>query len=314
MRINYDNLPEWAQPLGKDTINDLQFSPNGDRIAVVRNYSILIYDAQIKIEDVLITGHMAPITSIVFSADDSTIISGSEDGEVCISKASTGRNIKTIHDYEGDFITFSPDGNSFAARVWGMSDWDVEKIHLYDIDTCTLEQTFIANDGSGFLGVVFSPDGKTLAMSEHQKNMLDGPCPISLWDITTGSCLKTLTVVNGGAFSIVFGPEGRTLADGGGLWDHRISLWDIATGKCSQVFRRDAGPAAAWAESIAFSSDGCILASGHNDGAILLWDVTTGKQLKTLTDHTAKVNNLCFSPDSYTLVSACENGTVLLWE
>ncbi len=314
MRINYDNLPEWAQALGKDPINDLRFSPNGDRIAVVRKYSILIYDAQTKTENVLITGHRAPITAMVFSADGSTIISGSEDGEVCISKGSTGRNIKSIHDYEGDFIAFSPDGNSFAARVWGMSDCDAEKIHLFDTTTCQLEQTFIANDGGDFLDVVFSPDGKTLAMSEHERYMLDGPCPISLWDIATGLRLKTLAVVGGGAYSIVFSPDGRTLADGGGLWDHRISLWDIATGKCSQVFREDGGPAAAWAESIAFSSDGHILATGHSDGAILLWDVTNGKQLKTLEVHTAKVNNLCFSPDSYTLVSACEDGIVMLWE
>ncbi len=309
MRINYENLPEWAQPLGRDTINDLRFSHNGDRIVVVRNYSIFVYDAQNKTENVLITGHRTPITAVVFSADGNTIISGCEDGEVCILKASTGRNIKSIHDYEGDFIAFSPDGKSFATKVWATPESEIEKIHLYDIDTGTLEETFIANDGIGFLGVVFSPDGKTLAMSEYQRNTFDGPCPISLWDITTGSCLKTLTVVSGGAFSIVFSPDGHILAEGGGLWDRHISLWDIATGKCSQAFWGGGG-----AESIAFSSDGCILATGHSDGAIQLWDVTTGKHLKTLTNHTTKVNNLCFSPDSYTLVSSCEDGIVLLWE
>ncbi len=309
MRINYENLPEWPQPLGKDTINDLRFSPNGDRIVVVRNYSIFICDAQNKTENVLITGHIAPVTALVFSAEGSSIISVSEDGNVRISEVSTGRNIKSIHDYEGDFIAFSPDAKSFATKVWAMQESEVEKIHLYDIDTCTLEQTFNANDGSGFLEVVFSPDGKTLAMSEYQRNTLDGPCPISLWDITTGSCLKTLTVVNGGAFSIVFSPDGHILADGGGLWDRRISLWDIATGQCSQAFWGGGG-----AESIAFSSDGCILATGYSDGVIMLWDVTTGKRLKTMTNHTGKVNNLCFSPDSYTLVSGCEDGIVLLWE
>jgi WD40 repeat protein len=312
MKINHDNLPEWAQPLGTGTINDIRFSPNGDRIVVTRTSSILIYDAQTGLEIALITADMAPITAMVFSADGDTIISGSEDGVICFSKTSNGRQLRTVHDYEGDFIAFSPDGNSFAARVWGMSDWDVEKIHLFNTATCTLEQTFIANDNGGFLGVVFSPDAKMLAISECEKNVLDGPCPISLWDITTGACLKTLAVVNGGAFCTVFSPDGRTLASGGGLSDHSIDLWDVATGEQRQVFTRQEKDA--YARALAFSTDGCILASGHEDCVILLWDVDTGKQLKTLTEHTAQVNNLCFSPDSYTLVSGCGDGKVLLWE
>ena len=93
---------------------------------------------------------------------------------------------------------------------------------------------------------------------------------------------------------------------------HSIDLWDVATGEQRQAFTRQGSDA--YARALAFSTDGCILASGHDDCVILLWDVDTGKQLKTLTEHTAQVNNLCFSPDSYTLVSGCGDGKVLLWE
>jgi hypothetical protein len=49
--------------------------------------------------------------------------------------------------------------------------------------------------------------------------------------------------------------------------------------------------------SVVFSSDGSILASGSDDKTIRLWDVTTSKELQTLTGHSDLVNSVVnFSP------------------
>ena len=165
---------------------------------------------------------------------------------------------------------------------------------------------------SGILDVVFSPDAKTIAVSEYKRNTLDGPCPISIWDISTGTRLKTLTVVGGGAYSIVFSPDGRTLADSGGLWDHRIALWDVGTGEQCCAFGRQNN--VGYADSLTFNPDGSMLVTGHRGGRVLLWDVPTGEHLKTFTGHTAKISSLCFSLDGCTLATVCEGGTVLLWD
>jgi len=313
MKENNSNLTEDPRIcLGQNPIRDLQFSPDSDQIAAARRSSVLIYYAETGEEISLITRHIAPITSIFFNTDGKTLMSASENGTICISRTSTGRCPRTIHDYEGEFVAFSPDGNSFAAKSWGLADWDVDKIHVFDIATSTLVQTIGADGRSGFLGVVFSPDGKTLAISEYQRNILDGPCPISTWDISTATRLKTLTVVGGGAYSIVFSPDGRTLADSGGLWDNRMALWDVGTGAqcCAFGLQNNVG----YADVLTFSADGSMLVSGHSDGRVLLWDVNTGKHLKTFIGHTAKISSLCFSPDGCTLATGCEGGTVLLWD
>ena len=313
MKRNDSNLTEYPRIcLGQNPIRDLQFSPDSAQLAVARGNNVLIYNAETGEEISLITGHAAPITATFFGPDGKTLMNAYREGTIRISRTSTGRCTRTIHDYEGDFVAFSPDGNAFAARAFAMSDTEVDKIHIFDIATSTKRQTLCADSMSGFLDVVFSPDAKTLAVSECQRNILDGPCPISIWDIGTGARLKTLTSVGGGAYSIVFSPDGRTLADSGGLWDHRIALWDVVTGEQCCTFGRQNN--VGYADSLTFRPDGSMLVTGHSGGRVLLWDVTTGEHLKTFTGHTAKISSLCFSPDGCTLATGCEGGTVLLWD
>jgi uncharacterized protein (TIGR03067 family) len=66
--------------------------------------------------------------------------------------------------------------------------------------------------------------------------------------------------------------------------------------------------------SLAFISDGKLLASASNDKTIHLWDAVGGKYIATLKGHTGGVAAVAFSPDSKTLVSASEDWTVRLWD
>ncbi|HZS05184.1 MAG TPA: caspase family protein [Blastocatellia bacterium] len=55
---------------------------------------------------------------------------------------------------------------------------------------------------------------------------------------------------------------------------------------------------------IAFSADGRLLASGSQDYMIKLWDVATGRELRTLSGHRDQINSLVFSRDGRLLASA----------
>ena len=65
---------------------------------------------------------------------------------------------------------------------------------------------------------------------------------------------------------------------------------------------------------MSFSPDGNTLASGSWDDTIRLWDVNTGRHIRTLSGHTDSVYSVAFSPDGTTLASGSGDGTVLLWE
>jgi hypothetical protein len=55
--------------------------------------------------------------------------------------------------------------------------------------------------------------------------------------------------------------------------------------------------------SVAFSPDGKILASGSEDNTIKLWEVNSGRELRTLRGHSGPVNSVVFSPDGQSLAS-----------
>jgi WD40 repeat protein len=96
-----------------------------------------------------------------------------------------------------------------------------------------------------------------------------------------------------------------------------------------------------WIQSIAFSHDRKILATGGGEGTIKLWEVDTGRLIRTLPGHpSGEVNvefwvntydpvvnffssmsgglrlphSLSFSPDGETLASGSNGGTIIIWD
>ena len=66
--------------------------------------------------------------------------------------------------------------------------------------------------------------------------------------------------------------------------------------------------------AVAFSPDGRWLASGSSDNTVKLWDVATGRELRTLISHTGGVNAVAFSLDGRWLASGSSDNTVKLWD
>src|ERR1043165_8494847 len=86
--------------------------------------------------------------------------------------------------------------------------------------------------------------------------------------------------------------------------------WDISTGQLVHTLREHGGPVT----SVAFNSNGSLLASGGWDNNARVWNVTTGKEVHTLTGHTGYVTAVAFSStDSDLLATGSADSEIRLW-
>jgi RNA polymerase sigma factor (sigma-70 family) len=204
----------------------------------------------------------------------------------------------------------------------------VDKGHVAK-DIWAEKNSEVYNAGSLF----FTADGKSLILNAKEVvgyEVASGREVFSweakpLQDMTTGGIavikkkdgeMVRITPAIWRAFA--FSPDGTVAAGilNGGSGNiqaqNRLVLCDARTGKA--VYRwSDSGKPARTGDHLIFSPDGRLLATSDNE-TVHLWELATGKEIRSLHGHLDDVRALSFSADSRYLISASYDTTCLIWD
>ena len=123
------NLPEGAvDRIGKGSVEEILYSPDGTRLAVVSSIGIWLYDTETYQEVVLLAGHTDKIYSVSFSPDGKTLAGGS-GRRVELWDAATGELKRTFTGHTDKIyrVSFSPDGKTLASGSYDgtMLLWEI---------------------------------------------------------------------------------------------------------------------------------------------------------------------------------------------
>jgi WD40 repeat protein len=187
-------------------------------------------------------------------------------------------------------LAFSPDGNWLA--VTGVDG----VIRVGAPDGHELPKRFVHPGGATTLAI--SPDGNTLATGGY-----DGT--VHLWQLP-GGAERAVKVSPKPLWTLAFAPDGRSFAVGGE--DKVIHLFTTGGGEQ----RRLAGHTLnVW--HIAFSPNGKTLASGSFDRTLRVWDVATGRLLRTSTGHRQGIVGLDVRRSDGLIATGGDDATIRLW-
>jgi WD40 repeat protein len=196
---------------------------------------------------------------------------------------------------QANCLKFSPDGRFLA--ICGFSPF----IEVWDVKTWKEVRTLKGHQYE-ILDLAFSPDSKILASCSMDRL-------VKLWDVATGLENETLRGHTSGVSGVAFDTEGRRLASGDVLG--RVMIWDVAQPRPLRL-----RPDCYFCRRLAFHPDRkrAVTSSTAGLNAPQLWDLDTGRLLRSFQGHKHWVEGVSLSRDGSLLASSSHDGTVRIWD
>jgi WD40 repeat protein len=153
--------------------------------------------------------------------------------------------------------------------------------------------------------LAFSPDGKYLASGSFQE--------VCVWDVQSGLLAHKLTGFAHNVVALSFAPNSKLLATGGGVpsEDGEIKVFEACTWNLVTNVKNGHSDTV---YGVSFNPDGSKLATCSADKFIKVFELPSGKFIKSFEGHTHHVLDVGWRGDGKLLASAGADNTVKVWD
>lgn len=290
----------------------LTISPDG-MFALIggtfNNYPVEVWDLKTAQLVKLIGEHKGPIFSIIYSPEENTILTGSDDGNARLWDLATGDLLVTYWQaVPAESVMFAPGGNTIITRaVNSLYTWERNTgafLSEFGDENLALNTCFLSSDGSQIVTV-----GYTNRTSIRNEQSLITSAQIILIDPKTGAIIQSWDGPYSHTYTTTLSSDGQFLLTG--TTQGKAQLWDLASKKVVRAFGNHSGQI----QTAFFSPDGSNIFLGIGGGDSIILDTETGQIVQTL-ENDYKIGSAAYSQDGHRLVTVPHNfsNPVTLWD
>lgn len=258
--------------------------------------------------------HKGQVTTLDFSPDGKTLVTGSSDKTLRLWDLATGNEIRNYnHEFRQGIYQckFSNDGKMLAVVSWELVTAENRRYvqgfaKILDVQTGALIKRF-DTDNHPASAVKFSADDKKVYtgtwgfyIKKHDlaTGANDWVFDMNQYDYYTA--IQTLDL----------SPDNQYLVQGGK--DNKIRVLNTENGKILYQLETWQGHTQ-WVNSTRFSPDGKYFASASDDGLIKIWETINGNLRHVFRGHTGGISQIAWHPDGKRLFSASGDKTIKAW-
>jgi WD40 repeat protein len=269
-------------------IDSLAFSPDGRAVVCLSNQndSMIIWDVfkgggtRIYTKAIKKLGIWTWIGPVAISSDGRFALSAAGEEDIRLWEVSTGRTIQTFKGAKGSDSTFK----------------------------------FQAKHGNPVRGAFFSPDGRFVLILKGAFFYYGS----ELWDIPTGKRVHAFKGLNYPIVAISPNFHFALTATGGSFSSEEASKLTLSaisgegktlTARVSRVFEKSSH----LIRSIAFSPDSHFALTGYVNGTLALWEVPTGRKIRSLKGNSVQILSVAYSPDGRFVLCGSGDNSLKLW-